>query len=62
MDGPDGVRCLDTAWKGNRRQAGGAYSMDDAGSKQVAARARDWDEIIEVMRERRLPGYTRTAR
>ncbi|MFN2566404.1 MAG: hypothetical protein ABR499_15520 [Gemmatimonadaceae bacterium] len=32
------------------------YSVDPSGSKEVAARWRDWDEVIGVMRERRLPG------
>jgi hypothetical protein len=32
------------------------YSVDDSGSKDVAARSRDWDEVIAVMKERRLPG------
>jgi len=32
------------------------YSVDDAGSKQEAARSRDWDETTAVMRERRLSG------
>ncbi|MDP9202253.1 MAG: hypothetical protein M3P26_10050 [Gemmatimonadota bacterium] len=32
-----------------------AYSIDDSGLKEEAARSRDWDEIIAVMTERRLP-------
>jgi hypothetical protein len=32
------------------------YSVDDPESKQVTARSRDWDEVIAVMQERRLPG------
>jgi hypothetical protein len=33
-----------------------AFTLDGAGSKQIIARSRDWDEIIDVMRERRVPG------
>jgi len=32
------------------------YSFDDAESRQIAMRSRDWDEAIDVMRQRRLPG------
>lgn len=32
------------------------YSLDDSGSSDIAARSRDWDEVIAVMKERRLPG------
>jgi hypothetical protein len=32
------------------------YSVDDSGSKQVAASSRDWDQVHAVMRDRRLPG------
>ena len=32
------------------------YSVDESGSTEVATRSRDWDEVIAVMKERRLPG------
>lgn len=32
------------------------YSIDESGSKQVAERSRDWNEVIAVMKKRRLPG------
>ena len=32
------------------------YSVDESGSKHVAERSRDWNEVIAVMKERRLPG------
>jgi hypothetical protein len=32
------------------------YSTADSESKEVATRSRDWDEVIAVMHERRLPG------
>jgi hypothetical protein len=33
-----------------------AFTLDGTGSKQVIARSRDWDEIIDIMRERQVPG------
>ena len=32
------------------------YAIDASGSKEVGARSRDWEEVIAVMRGRRLPG------
>ena len=34
----------------------GAYTVTESGSREVAARTRDWDELYAVMAERRLPG------
>jgi hypothetical protein len=33
-----------------------AFSVDESGSKEIVARSRDWDEIMAVMAQRRLPG------
>lgn len=33
-----------------------AFTLDDTGAREVAARTRDWDEILDLMRARRLPG------
>ncbi len=38
-----------------------AAASADSESKPVALRSRDWDEIIAVMQERRLPGLHATA-
>jgi hypothetical protein len=32
------------------------YTIDESGAPQMAASSRDWDEVLAVMRERRLPG------
>ncbi|MGH7712886.1 MAG: hypothetical protein ACREOG_16470, partial [Gemmatimonadaceae bacterium] len=32
------------------------FTVDGSGKREVAARSRDWDEVIDVMRERRLTG------
>jgi hypothetical protein len=34
----------------------GLYSVDDSGSVQIALRSRDWDQVLAVMKEQRLPG------
>ena len=33
-----------------------AYSLDESGVTHTVARSHDWDEIFEMIRERRLPG------
>jgi hypothetical protein len=34
----------------------GGFSLDDTGTQQIAVLTRDWDELLESMRERGIPG------